>query len=276
MGDPYSVFGEVRRCYKSRMRWRLALLVGLLSACGGTTRDTHDTPPVSDVSRATETVTMTNFDPASWNNRCVIAEGYAVSSKSSEMLDLGGPTLGVIFDGDGRWQVPHGAWVQVRGTIVERSDQPVFIQDPNAPIMQGMPVPPGTDLEQARKRWVIEHATVSLLRAPEQVESELMALMDQGGKTVELRGILWSRNAQWWFAHDGVDMHIERARDLDVEQHHGRAVTLVGSLSRGKLPRIDQLGISDNTERAEAFVLRVDAIEAHPAWKLEACPGQGG
>jgi hypothetical protein len=253
------------------MRWRLALLVGLMSACGGATRDTHDTPPVSDVSRTTETDTMTTFDPASWNNRCVLAEGYAVSSKSSEMLDLGGPTLGVIFDGDGRWQVPLGAWVRVRGTVVERSDLPVFIQDPNEPIMQGMPVPPGTDLEQARKRWVIEHATVSLLRALEQVEAELM---DQGEKPVELRGMLWSRNGQWWFAHDGVDMHIERAPDLDVEQHHGRAVTLVGTLSRQKLPRIDQLGISDKPELAEAFVLRVDAIEAHPAWKLEACPDE--
>jgi hypothetical protein len=257
------------------MRWRLALLVGLLSACGGATRDTHDTPPVSDVSRATETHTMTNFDPAAWTNRCVIAEGYAVSSKGSEMLDLGGPTLDVIFDGDGRWQVPLGAWVQVRGTIVERSDRPVFIQDPNEPIMQGIPMPPGTDLEQARKRWVIEHATVSLLRAPEQVEAELMDLME-GGKTVELRGTLWSRNGQWWFVHDGVDMHIERARELNVEWQHGQAVTLVGSLSRLELPRIDQLGISDNPELAEAFVLRVDAIEAHPAWKLEACPDAVG
>jgi hypothetical protein len=249
------------------MRWRLALLVGLVSACGGAARDTHDTPPVSDVSRATETNTMTSFDPAPWNNRCVIAEGYAVSSKSSEMLDLGGPTLGVIFDGAGGWQVPLGAWVQVRGTVVQRSDLPVFIQDPNEPIMQGMPVPPGTDLEQARKRWVIEHATVSLLRAPEQVEAELMQRL---GESVALRGISWSRNGQWWFVHDGVDMHIERARDLDIE--HGQAVTLVGSLSRKNLPRIDQLGITDKPELVEAFLLRVDAIEAHPAVKLEACP----
>lgn len=216
---------------------------------------------------------MKDFDPAPWNNRCVIAQGYAVSSKSSELLDLGGPTLGVIFDGDGGWQLPLGAWVQVRGTIVQRSDRPVFIPDPNEPIMQGIPVPAGTDIEQARKRWVIEHATASVLRAPEQVEAELM---DRLGQAVELRGMLWSRNGQWWFVHDGVDMHIERAGDLGVEQHHGQAVTLVGTLSRRELPRIDQLGIVAKPELAEAFVLRVDAIAAHPAWKLEACPAEGG
>jgi hypothetical protein len=213
---------------------------------------------------------MHDFNPAPWNNRCVIAEGYAVASKSSEMLDLGGPTLGVIFDGDGGWQVPLGAWVRVRGTVVQRSDLPVFVQDPNAPIMQGMPVPEGTDLEQARKRWVIEHATVTLLRDPAQVEAELGAKL---GQPVELRGILWSRNGLWWFVHDGVDMHFERARDLDVDQHHGQAVTLVGTLSRRAMPRIDQLGITSKPELEEAFVVRVDAIEAHPAWKLEACPG---
>jgi uncharacterized protein YdeI (BOF family) len=255
------------------MRQRLVWLVGLVSACGGAASETPDTPPVADVSRSTETDTMNHFDPAPWNNRCVIAEGYAVSSKSSELLDLGGPTIGVIFDGDGGWQVPHGAWVQVRGTVVERSDQPVFIADPNEPIMQGMPVPPGTDLEQARKRWVIEHATVELLRAPEQVEA---ALMDQRGKTVELRGTLWSRNGRWWFVHDGVDIHIERAREMNVELQHGQAVTLVGSLSRREMPRIDQLGIVEKPELAEAFVLRVDAVAAHPAWKLEACPDAGG
>lgn len=214
---------------------------------------------------------MNDFDPAPWRNRCVIAEGYAVAAKGSELIDLGGPTLGVMFETDGGWQVPLGAWVRVRGTVVERSDRPVFVADPNGPIMQGVPVPPGTDLEQARKRWVIEHATVSLLRTLEQVEAELMG---QIGKKVELRGMLWSRNGLWWFVHDGVDMHFERARDLDVERHHGQAVTLVGTLSRRNMPRIDQLGISDKPELAEAFVVRVDAIEAHPAWKLEACPDE--
>ena len=195
---------------------------------------------------------MKTLDFASWNNRCVLAEGYAQSEKIGELLDLGGPTVGVIFDGDGGWQAPLGAWVQVRGTVVQRSDLPVFVPDPNGPIVQGMPVPEGTDLEEARKRWVIEHATVKLLRPIEQVEAELTK---QVGQKVELRGIIWSRNGKWWFVHDGVDLDIELAPGLDVQERHGEAVTLAGTLSR-----------------EQTFLLRVDAIQPHPAWTLGPCP----
>jgi hypothetical protein len=73
--------------------------------------------------------------------------------------------------------------------------------------------------------------------------------------------------------HDGVDMHIEHSPDLDIE-HHGQAVLLVGSLSRRGMPRIEQIGISAKPELTEAFVLRFDAIEPHPAWQLEACPDE--
>ncbi len=212
---------------------------------------------------------MTEIDFASWNNRCVIAEGYAVGMKIGEALDLGGQTIGVIFDGDGGWQVSLGAWVHVRGTVVQRSDLPVFVQNPDEPIMQGISVPEGTDLEQARKRWVIEHVEVTLLRPLEKVEAELI---ERVGKKVELRGILWSRNDHWWFAHDGIDMHIELGEGLDVTQHHGRAVSLAGRLSRKKLPRIDQLGLYEKPELAEAFSMKVDAIQPHPAPKIEACP----
>jgi hypothetical protein len=258
------------------MRRLLVLLVGLASACGGSPRDVADTPPAvespTQSQSTTEVTPMKDIDFASWNNRCVIAEGYAVGMKIGEALDLGGPSIGVIFDGDGGWQVPLGAWVQVRGTIVERSDLPVFVQDPNEPIMQGMPVPEGTDLEQARKRWVIEHAVATLLRPLAQVEAELGK---QVGQKVELRGILWSRNTFWWFVHDGVDMHIDLGKGVDVTQYHGLAVTLVGRLSRQARPRIDQIGLYEKPEEAEAFVITVDAIEPHPAAKLEACPTGG-
>jgi hypothetical protein len=45
--------------------------------------------------------------------------------------------------------------VQVTGRIIQRSDLPVFIQRPGEPVMAGMPVPPGTDLEQARRRFLL-------------------------------------------------------------------------------------------------------------------------
>ncbi|MFO7566834.1 MAG: hypothetical protein R6X02_29595 [Enhygromyxa sp.] len=45
-----------------------------------------------------------------------------------------------------------------------------------------------------------------------------------------------------------------------------------GKLTRQRMPRLAQLGVTAEPELAEAFVLRVDSIEAHPIWDLEPCP----
>lgn len=209
-----------------------------------------------------------NFDPSVWNQRCVIAQGYAQGQKIGAIINLGGPTLGVIFDdGESQWTVPLGARVRIEGTVTERADLPVFVQDPNEPIMQGMPVPPGTDLEQARRRWVIEHARATMIRTPAQAEAELEHRI---GQTLALSGILWSRNGVWWLSHDGVDVHLD-AGSIELNDH-GEAVTLRGELRRKPMPRLDQLGVVAEPELADAFVLRVEAIESHPIWTLEACP----
>jgi hypothetical protein len=42
------------------------------------------------------------------------------------------------------------------------------------------------------------------------------------------------------------------------------------------MPRLDQLGVVATPELAEAFVLRIDSIEDHPIWPLEACPDHDG
>lgn len=214
-------------------------------------------------------------DPSAWNGRCVIAEGYAQGQKIGAALNLGGPMLGVIFDdGASQWTIPLGVRVRVKGRVVERADLPVFVADPNQPdrpIMQGISVPPGTDLEQARRRWVIELAEVTMIRTPEQVEAELAASV---GEAVALQGILWSRNGVWWLSHEGVDVHLERAGALEFQQH-GEAVTARGELSRQSMPRIDQIGISTKPELAQAFVLRVDSLGPHPGWVLAACPDEG-
>jgi len=224
---------------------------------------------------------MTSFDPSAWpsawNGRCVTAEGYAQAQKFGALLNLGGPTIGVIFEsGESQWTVPLGVRVRVQGRVAERADLPVFVQDPDEPIMQGMSVPPGTDLEKARRRFVIEQAEATVLRTPEQVEASLAASV---GETVELGGILWSRNDVWWFSHEGVDVHLERAGTLEFQprtrregfQQHGEAVTVRGKLSRRSMPRIDQLGVVNEPERAEAFVLRVDSLEPHPGWMPQPC-----
>lgn len=211
---------------------------------------------------------MTSFDPSVWDGRCVIAQGYAQGQKIGAALNLGGPMLGVIFEnGDSQWSAPLGVRVRVKGRIAQRDDLPVFVQEPGEPIMQGISVPPGTDVEQARRRWVIEHAEATVIRTPEQVEAELAT---QVGESVALGGILWSRNGAWWFSHEGVDVHVERSGTLEFQ--HGEVVILRGKLSRRSMPRIDQLGITSEPELAEAFVLHVDAIEPHPMWAIEACP----
>jgi hypothetical protein len=52
-----------------------------------------------------------------------------------------------------------GKTVEVQGTIVERHDLPVFIADPNEPPIAGIPAPPGTDLHEASKRFILEQVT---------------------------------------------------------------------------------------------------------------------
>jgi hypothetical protein len=52
-----------------------------------------------------------------------------------------------------------GELVVVTGTVTQRADVPVFIPKEGEPPMQGVTVPPGTDLEEARKRYVLVDVT---------------------------------------------------------------------------------------------------------------------
>jgi hypothetical protein len=71
---------------------------------------------------------------------------------------LAGPDIWVDLP-DRHWPSEIvGKSVEVKGTMVERHDLPVFINDPNEPPIAGIPVPPGTDLYEASKRLVIEEA----------------------------------------------------------------------------------------------------------------------
>jgi hypothetical protein len=251
------------------MRRSFALLLGL-AACRPTPGEPREDAPVEPASSSSTDMTdsTANFDPSVWNGRCVIIQGYAQGQKIGAALNLGGPTLGVVFDNDdSQWTVPLGVHVRVKGRIAERADLPVFVEDPNGPIMQGIPVPAGTDVEKARRRWVIEHAQATVVRTPEQVEADLASHV---GKTVELGGILWSRNNVWWFSHEGVGLHLEQSGQTQWQQH-GEAFIARGKLSRRPMPRIDQLGLVAEPERADAFVLQVDSLGPHPGWPIEAC-----
>jgi hypothetical protein len=57
-----------------------------------------------------------------------------------------------------------GQRVRVTGVLDERHDLPVFIQKPGEPAAGGIPVPEGTDLHAASRRYVVRDAQWSLIK----------------------------------------------------------------------------------------------------------------
>jgi len=53
--------------------------------------------------------------------------------------------------------------VRVTGKLVVKQDLPVFIQKEGEPDQQGIPVPEGTNLKEAQKRYVLKNATWELI-----------------------------------------------------------------------------------------------------------------
>lgn len=86
--------------------------------------------------------------------------GTALNHHMGAVVSVDGSTIYVELP-DKYWPdgVYHGGdtgdLVEVTGILEQRSDLPVFIQDPNEPPMHGMPMPPGTDLKEAAKRYVL-------------------------------------------------------------------------------------------------------------------------
>lgn len=77
-----------------------------------------------------------------------------------------GPFVGGLYVAGEIPDGMNGKQVRVRGTLTSRDDLPVFIRDPKADPEEtpaGIPVPPGTDLKKARRRYVIANPTWTLL-----------------------------------------------------------------------------------------------------------------
>ena len=114
-------------------------------------------------------VEVTSDNVARMVGRQVTAEGIAENRKLGPALNCGEFVLWI--DGLESW--PQEYWPQggemklarVTGTLAVRHDLPVFIATPGEPPMSGMPVPPGTDLHEASKRYVLTGATWSLVGA---------------------------------------------------------------------------------------------------------------
>lgn len=52
-----------------------------------------------------------------------------------------------------------GKQITVTGVLAEDTGLPVFVQQKDQPIVQGIPVPEGTNLHQAGHRFVLQNAT---------------------------------------------------------------------------------------------------------------------
>ena len=78
---------------------------------------------------------------------------------------LRGDDFYVWIDGLHDWtQRFSGRRVQVVGILEVRHDLPVFVQKPDEQPVQGIPVPEGTDLHAASRRYVVRDAIWSVLR----------------------------------------------------------------------------------------------------------------
>jgi hypothetical protein len=213
--------------------------------------------------------------PLGWSEhlgRCVRVEGYPIHRGKGDPYLLGLPRSIAVFladpHGEDAWGQLNGARVRVQGVVNERADLPVFIPRPGGPRLQGIPMPEGTDLEKARRRFVLEKASLERLRTRKKVEADLTALV---GRDVKLPGVLWSLNGRWWFNHDGVELHLAGPHAVPDVDMHARPVVLEGRLQRRALPRLDQIHEKSNPDLADAFVIDVRAMTPHPEFPVTEC-----
>ena len=87
----------------------------------------------------------------------VTLEGVAEARKLGAALR--GDGFEVWIDGMQAWPAAAaGRKVRVTGVLEERYDLPVYIQKTGEPPAAGIPVPEGTDLRQASRRYVVREA----------------------------------------------------------------------------------------------------------------------
>ncbi len=105
--------------------------------------------------------------PADWGRfvgQTVTVEGTSVNAKLGALLFDRDGERSIWIDGLQSW--PEGFYrgdndghrVRVTGKVVMARDLPVFVREPGEPEIQGMPVPAGTDLDEASKRYLLADA----------------------------------------------------------------------------------------------------------------------
>jgi len=213
---------------------------------------------------------------------CVVVQGYASGGgKTDPLLGLGpehpaGDIDVELAGGDEGWSaIEPGALVEVRGTVIDKHDLRVVVLPAEQLRREGIPTPTEAEIDAAQTHYVLADATVRMLRTAGQVQAELE---DRVGETVDLPGVLWSRNGHWWFNHDGLDVHLEARQEItgwdapDGPALHGRAMVIRGRLARRPMPRIDQIALEPDRDLADAFVVEVEQSKPYPVRPIEPCP----
>ncbi|MCA9690521.1 MAG: hypothetical protein KC636_12990 [Myxococcales bacterium] len=129
-------------------RW-IAPLV-LLTACANAEPSSRAEPraeeaPMISRERLGERVTVT---------------GTPINRKGGAALDVDGEHLWI--DGLHSWPddiIARGGPLSVQGVLAEDHGLPVFVPKDDEPIVQGVPVPEGTDLKAASRRYLLRQAS---------------------------------------------------------------------------------------------------------------------
>jgi hypothetical protein len=88
----------------------------------------------------------------------VTVEGTPEDAKLGALLMIGGSQT-VWIDGLDAWPPElRNKVLEVTGKVIQRSDLPVFVHQDGEPERAGIAVGPGTDLEQARRRFLLAEA----------------------------------------------------------------------------------------------------------------------
>ncbi len=156
---------------KTLMLLAVALLLPALAGCSG---KTATAPPADPPAEAAPPVEAPVAAPAPSTDRFhdqlgqrVTLEGKAVNAKLG--AELQGDDFSIWLAGVDAW--PDGFYtggddgkaVRVTGTVIEAFDLPVFVPSPDEPLIQGIPVPEGTDLKQASHRYLLKDPTWELV-----------------------------------------------------------------------------------------------------------------
>jgi len=135
-----------------------ALLIAAVLVCGCTSsRGEQRTTPPGEGQASADPTPRASSVWASKLGQTVTVEGEAQDAKLGALLETSQGT--VWIDGMHSW--PHGIMgqrVRVTGRVIERGDLPVFVRRKGEPEMQGMPVPAGTDLDAASRRFLLADA----------------------------------------------------------------------------------------------------------------------